>query len=223
MSRSSPAAVALVLREETFVAHPYYDGGLYSGVALPYGYDLGQHDEATFRRHWGRWQAPGDVDLLCAAIGVRGHGAGALLLASHLDAIPVTRAAAQEVFADDSLPRYEAELIGCMPGAEKLGPDAFGALTDLVYNRGPAMDDAHVLPGDRRLEMREIRSIVAAYAATELTSSHIAFLLAIADKLEHMGDRVWPPDVSKENDTLRQRRHDEANLVRASAGRSAAP
>lgn len=210
--RSSAAAVALLLKDEGFVGRPYWPGGV-SGVTLDYGYDLGYHDDATFTRHWSRWLTPDEVTLLGNAVGYRGAGASHVLTGLGLTTIAISVAAAQEVFTDDSLPAVEAEVLAAMPGADELPPDAFGALADLIYNRGPAMGDGP--PQDpRRLEMRAIRSAVAAYAATTLPDGRAAILEGIAHQLDLMGDRLWPDLTNPLDRNLNARRHAEAALVR---------
>ena len=205
MSRSSAEAVALILKEESFTGHPYWPGGM-SGVTLDPGYDLCSHDVLVFRHDWIHLGVAERIALE-VAIGYRGQGAKVILDAHNLAAIAIPRDVALEVFADDSLPTYEQDVLVHLPGSEFLPADAFGALTSCVYNRGSAME------GDRRLELRAIRSAVAAFAATQLPSTRVAALQAMAHQLDAMGTRLWPTDWMG----LRTRRHAEADLVRRAA------
>ena len=213
MTHSSSDAVALIMREEGMVGHPYWPGGL-SGVTLDPGYDLGRHSLNTFRHDW-QGLPSSDMAALEVAIGVRGTGASLLLDAQHLRAIPIPRELALTAFAQDSLPADEHELEVAMPGADELPPDAFGALTDLIYNRGPAMLDGPP-PDPRRAEMRTIRQEVALYAGTTDVTRRPAILESIAAELDAMGDRLWPGASPYDTD-LRNRRHHEAALVRRAA------
>jgi GH24 family phage-related lysozyme (muramidase) len=211
MPRSSPAAIALLLKDESFVGRPYWPGG-FSGVSLDPGYDLGQHTASAFTSDWSPYLPQAAVDALLCAIGVRGQGAGNMI--PTLGSIPIPQTAAMRVFTADSLPQYEQELIDCMPGADQLPADVFGALTDLVYNRGPAMADSPSDPNHaRRFEMRQLRSCVANFAATSLNGVRAGALRAMVNQLHTMGDRLWPND----EEGLKTRRYAEAALIEAVA------
>ena len=220
MSHSSDKGLQLIADEEGCPLHPYWPpASITSGVTLGLGDDLGGETEATFRADWGAALAaagvpPADVNRLAGACGVRGMGAGQL--AAQLHDITIPRQASAAVFRVRLLPQYEAELIACMPGADTLPGDVFGALTDLVYNRGNS------LAGDRRLEMRVIASAVKAFAGTTFAPHRHSCLVVIADQLTHMGDRLWPASADGQttpdwNHILRDRRYAEAALVRATA------
>ena len=219
MSRSSPAAVALICRDEGDPEHPYRPDDLTSGVSIGYGYDLGEHTATELERDWGGDLPASTIAALAPACGVRGQGAQLYLSEHNLAALEIPRDAALAEFSQDSLPQYEQELIECMPGSDQLPADVFGALTDLVYNRGPKMaDDQNDPDHERRFEMRQIRSCVANFAATSLNGVRAGALRAIVNQLHAMADRLWPvPSTNRWNTILHQRRLDEAAMIEALA------
>ena len=99
---------------------------------------------------------------------------------------------AYEVFQRRTIPFWIAQTRLAFPGIEMLPWDTMGALTSLVFNRGPSME------GDRRREMRDIREAVVDKD-----------LPAIAKHLRRM-KRLWR---GKGLDGLLTRREAEAELV----------
>lgn len=187
----SEKAKALLLRHEGYTGRPYWPGGN-SGVTLDYGYDLAHHSAAELWADWAGHLKPDQLKRLQTVIGFTGEAAHRMIVG--LRDIRVTREAAIAVFEKSSAPKYWSLTAGAFPGIESLPADAQGALFSLVYNRGPG------LSGERRAEMRAIRTLVAK-----------GDLKGIAAELRAM-KRLW---AGKGLPGLLARREDEAVLVEA--------
>jgi GH24 family phage-related lysozyme (muramidase) len=173
--------------------------GASSGITLGVGYDLGYVTKEEFRRDWKDKLPPDQMARLERAIGVKGKDAKAI--ASQFSDIKVPQGAANQVFDSATLPKFYAQAKKAFPGMEKLPPDAQGALTSLVFNRGASMK------GDRREEMRNIRSLVSRYQPGNPTPA----LNGIAGEIRDM-KRLW---VGQGLNGLLTRRDNEASLVQS--------
>lgn len=200
--RIAPKAFDLIVRYETggrayydkFLKRPSWPGGA-SGVTLGYGYDLGY--EQNLARDWQAHLSAADLTALGRTLGLTGGRAKQAL--SGVRHIEVPWDVAAEVFNELTLPQEIRKTLAAFPNsAEKLSANAFGALVSLVFNRGPGMN------GDRRLEMRAIRSLIASDATGD------ALHEAISRQFLAMR-RLWP-NTSSDQD-LYDRRTDEADLV----------
>jgi len=180
---------------EKLYAQPTWPGGE-SGVTIGIGYDLGYASKAQIEADWGPHLEQPDRAALAAVQGMK--GVAARQLASGIRHIRIPLVAAEAVFYASTLPRFARLTRETFPGVEKLPPDAQGALLSLVFNRGGS------LAGDRRSEMRAIRDA--------LSGRRVA-LSKIATQVDAM-QRLWP-DVRG----LRDRRHEEAELIRAARRR----
>lgn len=183
-------AVQLIADCEGCASTPMWPGGA-SGVTIGIGYDLGYTSIMHLLHDWSAYYSAEQLTALTFACGVQGAPAQELL-PRYRDFSPLPRTAARAVFISDSLPRYEEQTRQAFPGCEALGENVFGALVSLVYNRGVSMI------GERRREMRTIRSCVAS-----------ADIPGIAQALRDM-KRLW---VGKGLDGLIARREAEAQLV----------
>jgi hypothetical protein len=206
-----PCDPQFVVDHEGLVGHPYWpDGSATSGVTLDVGDDLQFRTPESLRASWESYLAPADLDALVACCGLRGPAAGAAV--QQVAHIVIPRAAALAVFSTDTLPRYEAQTVTAMRGADQLPDAAYTALVDLVFNRGTS------LIGDQRLEMRAIAGAVAAFVATSLPDARAASLRAMVNQLHLMADRLWPvPSANRWDTILHARRLDEAALIAAVA------
>jgi len=110
--------------------------------------------------------------------------------------IEVPWTTALTVFKKSTLPRFIKETLRAFPGADKLHPDAFGALVSLVFNRGASVS------GSSRVEMLNIRNLISSKNYK-----------AIANEIQSM-KRLW---VGKGLDGLLKRRDEEASLVESCA------
>lgn len=157
---------------ERFAKNPVWPGGM-SGITIGVGYDLGQHTAAQFQADWINTY----VDRVPSLLTVCGHtGANAKWLLHTVESVVIPYDAAIDVFDRVILPRYIGMTMRAFPNCERLPQDAFGALVDLVYNRGG--DTSAV--DDRRAEMRAIK--------LAMTSMHVS---AVPGYLRSM-KRLWP-------------------------------
>jgi GH24 family phage-related lysozyme (muramidase) len=185
----SEKAKSLILKFEGLDQPGEWPGGD-SGISIGIGYDLGYEPIASFIRDWGPYLPPAHLERLKAVIGL--FGVRASQASAQLRDIIISKAAAEAVFINGTIPRYEAMTKRAYPGSDKLPADAYGALVSLVYNRGTSMI------GDRRREMKAIRDLVPK-----------GDLKAIADQIRSM-KRLW---IGVGEDGLLARRDAEADLV----------
>lgn len=137
---------------------PIWPGGA-SGVTLGVGYDLGYVREADFAIDWKDFLPKATIDGLSAVCGNKGADAQDNL--SFVSDFDIPWSAAIQQF-QSFLPAVKGETIHAFPEAQNLSDDSFGALVSLVYNRGSSMKKADKDPLDRRIEMRNIRDLLAA-------------------------------------------------------------
>lgn len=166
-----------------------------SGVTVGIGYDLGYVTANAIKRDWAPVIGQQAAVILCMVAGLKGHTAKQALQSNGvLKAVSISYNQAKEVFTERSLPKFYNAALEVYPGMDQLTPNAQGALTSLIFNRGSKMTDA---PGStRRIEMREIKPLVLAKDYT-----------GIAQKIREM-KRLWPNVKG-----LRDRRGKEADLV----------
>lgn len=199
----SEAALQLILDFEG-MDQPSKWPGQASGISLGHGYDLGYHSLSLFRGDWGPHLTPDQLDRLSAAVGKKGQAAANI--AFRFTDIRITKAAADAVFMHSTVPQIKLWAAQTFPGVQTLPPDAQGALTSLVYNRGTD------LQGPRRKEMLDIRTTVAD-ASLSLHSK----LIKIADLILAM-NRLWlSTDPASGHPGIRRRRKAEAKLVQDAA------
>lgn len=194
----SEKAFNLVLQYEVGGGKNYYNKYLKkptwpqgaSGVTIGIGYDLGYNTIEQFDKDWRKLLPEEDFIALSKTIGVKGVSAKQYI--SKLSEINILWDAALIVFQSNTLPRFIKETLKAFPQADKLHPDAFGALVSLVFNRGGST------VGDSRKEMFNIKALVIKKDYK-----------GIAKEIRAM-KRLW---VGKGLDGLLVRREDEAKLV----------
>lgn len=191
-----PEALALILDFEG-IDQPSKWPGNSSGITLGRGYDLGFCTISQLRTDWARHLPAYAIELLERACGVTGRNAAAI--ASRYGNIRITTAAADEVFARATTPKWIAETKRAFPGSQNLPPLIFGALVSLVFNRGGSMD------GPSRLEMRQIHEHIELFNAGQMNLKDTA--KAIANSIKLM-QRLWP-----DTPGLQRRRRAESDLV----------
>lgn len=182
--------------------------GAASGITLGHGYDLGYAEADTFARDWQPHLSSAHIVRLRFAVGKK--GTDAKRIASSFADIRVSEAAAGEVFARATLPRWARAASKTFPGLDRLPVGIRAALTSLVFNRGTSLD-----PQDsRRREMRAIRDLVATLADPALTAGldRSPIIREIAAQLRAM-KRLWQ---GRGLDGLLRRREAEAKLVEES-------
>jgi len=194
----SPNALKLVLDYEVGGGEGYYNKCLKrpcwpkgaSGVTIGVGYDLGYNTQSQFAEDWGGKISDSDFNRLRKCLGFKGSAANARV--GSVRDIEVPWEAALAVFKANTLPRFIKLTLKAFPQADKLHPDAFGALVSLVFNRGSS------LKGSRRAEMARIRDLVP-------SKNYEAIALEIRSM-----KRIW---AGKGLDGLLRRRDKEADLV----------
>jgi len=181
------------------LTRPTWPGGGASGVTIGIGEDLGQMSVAQLHADWDGYLRPGVLARLAACCGVAGEAAERL--ARQVEDIEVSYELAVLVFRRVRLPQFIRTTWQTFAHCDELPADAFGALVDLVFNRGPALEDA---PGDTRESRREMREI-----ATLMRMQHFDL---VPRSLRSM-KRLWP-----EGSGLVKRREAEAVLFERALG-----
>ena len=162
--RVSRRAFDFILEKEGYGSQPYVPGNdQSSGVTIGYGYDLGQQKPQVVANDLAGLLKPEFIKRLQTACGA--HGDAARKLLSSFSDISMSR--------DDALKlavimkrRCAQWTVDAFPGVTSLHPHCQGALLDLVYNRGPGMEDR---PGQKsRAHMRAIRADIAANNTTDV-------------------------------------------------------
>lgn len=168
---------------------PTYPGGA-SGVTIGIGYDLGYNTKIQFAYDWKNVLSESIFKRLEACTGAKGETARQLV--RHVRDIEISWEDAFKVFENSTVPRFINETLRAFPGADKLHPDAFGALVSIVFNRGGSVS------GASRREMLNIRNLIPSKNYN-----------AIASEIRSM-KRLW---IGKGLDGLLKRRDEEAQIV----------
>ena len=124
-----------------------------SGVTIGVGYDLGFNTTAVIRADWSPHLDEQTIQRLLTCAGKTGLTAKAAL--GSVKDIVISWDAAFAVYQDVTIPKFCDQTRTAFPRFDDLDPNCQGALVSLVFNRGAAMK------GDRRIEMRAIRDLVA--------------------------------------------------------------
>ena len=163
-----------------------------SGVTIGIGYDCRFVERSEFEADWDNVLPSSTVAQLVPVLGKE----GAPVLLGPLSAVVVPLKAAMHVFIQRTLPKHLARTKSIYPAvtSDALTPARRTALVSLVYNRGTDLE------GDRRLEMRTIRDLLAAGRLDD-----------VAAQFESM-TRLWNPAVAG---GLIKRRRAEATLWRS--------
>ncbi|MGV4796252.1 hypothetical protein [Rhizobium sp. F40D2] len=180
--------------------HPILPG-VKSGLTIGIGYDMGYTESQDFEDDWAPFLASDVIARLKPACGHPGESE--VTLPSMYSDIEIPWAAAEQQF-EIAIKQTAGQTEHVFPRSSELSPDSFGALVDLVYNRGGALKRDPSDPDDRRREMRMIRQLL-------LTGN----LKDIPDQLIAM-KRLWVGDSRATG--LLKRRDIEAELFRAGLG-----
>src|SRR5205823_2371973 len=193
------AAVSMILEAEGIDQPAKFPGGE-SGISLGYGCDIGADPKSL--EYWRGILTDDQINRLAAAKGKTGRAAADI--ARQFSDIKVSKADALTVFTKHTLPLEIALTRKTYPGIDLLPPTVLGAMTSIVYNRGPGLD------GDRRSEMREIKNVITQFPNTPPERRDVkATLDKIADLIQRM-KRLW--DNTQRG--LLIRRDAEAKLIR---------
>lgn len=157
---------------------PVWPGGA-SGVTGGIGYDFGHNTPAQIADDWKYKLPDHSIQILKRVAGLRGEVAKKALTAQ-IKAVKIPLEPAMEVFKLRALPRYAALTVRAFPGVTELLPDAAGAILDIVYNRGPRLNDSgsKELKEGARSEMRCIAEAIPKkdYEAMAIACDHMARL-----------------------------------------------
>jgi hypothetical protein len=178
---------------EKALQKPTWPGGD-SGVTIGVGYDLGYNTEKQFMADWSPVINLNFINALRPVVGLKGEKAKAMLKGEILN-VRIPYAAALEVFAKSSVPRFYKLTLGIYPEMIHLNEDTQGALVSMVFNRGTKLD------GERRKEMKAIVKLVKDKDYE-----------GIAEEIEK-SKRLWE---QRGLDGLVLRREAEADLIRES-------
>lgn len=137
---------------EAKLVTPEWPGGD-SGVTIGIGYDVGYHTLQELQEHWGGVIGDGDIALLSKAVGLKGQAAQAVVAGQRGVRVPWD--AAMQAYTRSTMPKYGQLVLETFPNAVELAGHSFGALFSLVFNRGAKLE------GERRIEMRRIRDLMA--------------------------------------------------------------
>ena len=192
----SQKALDLIIDAEGCDLSPAWPGGA-SGVTIGYGYDLGYNSPDQIRRDWGSLVNGNVLAFMLACSGLVGEMARRAISPS-TKVLRISQEAAEKVFSEKTLPRFNKLALDTYPGLEKLPEDTIGAITSLVFNRGSSFGKEGQPSWDSRKEMRELAPLIEA-----------GDLQAIAAKILEMS-RLWE---GKGLDGLIKRRYNEADLV----------
>src|SRR5262249_31377276 len=149
------AAVSMIVEAEGIDQPAKWPGGE-SGISLGGGCDIGADPKSL--EYWRGTLTDDQINRLAAAKGKTGSAAANI--ARQFSDIKVSNADALAVFMKSSLPIEIALTRKTYPGIDLLPSTVLGAMTSIVYNRGPD------LSGDRRSEMREIKDVINQFANT---------------------------------------------------------
>jgi GH24 family phage-related lysozyme (muramidase) len=193
------AAVSMILEAEGIDQPAKWPGGE-SGISLGYGCDIGADPKSL--EYWRGILSDDQINRLAVAKGKTGNAAAAI--ARQFSDMKISKDDALRVFMNHTLPIEIALTRKTYPDIDLLPATVLGAMTSIVYNRGPGLD------GDRRSEMREIRDVITQFANTPSERRDVKGTLnKIADLIERM-KRLWGNDQRG----LLIRRDAEAKLIR---------
>lgn len=160
--RSSKAAVNLIVAEEVSSKATYIKKyqkpvwpGVQSGITVGVGYDVGHQTKDKVRTDWTGLIPNAMVEELVRVTGLKGAAAQAQLAKSRR-IVSVPWEAANSVFMNVDMPRWEGIVLRAIPAAKNLPPDCFGVIVSLTFNRGASYNTA----GPRYAEMRAIKAAI---------------------------------------------------------------
>jgi GH24 family phage-related lysozyme (muramidase) len=160
-------------------------------VTIGIGYDLGMTPANEITQAWGPHVSGQDLKILVGLSGATGERAQKLL--PHVKHLKFSWETAKKVFLESTLPIHYLRTLRIYPQVIDLHGHCAGALTSLVFNRGPKLTGTD----GRRVEMAEIQKLLQQND-----------LEAIPAQFEAMR-RLWS---SKSG--LYRRRKEEADLFR---------
>lgn len=192
----SQKAIDLILEEEGCDLTPNWPGGD-SGVTYGRGYDLGYNNKDQIKRDWGSFVTKETLDFMLSCSGLKGQQAKEKI--NPLTRIyKINQRAADSVFLNNTLPRFEKLALETYPGLELLEDNVRGAIVSLVFNRGTSFGTEGKPSWESRREMRALKPLIEA-----------GDLQSISDTIRSM-KRLW---AGKGLNGLLRRRDREADLI----------
>jgi hypothetical protein len=141
-----------------------------SGITIGYGYDLGHQSRDQFTADWKDILPRDHHDRLRSVCGLKGPQARGAALG--VRDIVIRKEDALKALSR-TIDRYGAMTLKAFPGLEKYPADVQGAITSVVYVRGPMMDeDPATIMG--REEMSDLRDLIAQHAECEEIGEKVA-------------------------------------------------
>jgi GH24 family phage-related lysozyme (muramidase) len=128
-----------------------------SGITIGIGYDTKYNTKAQIAKDWGGVLSPTQISALQSVSHLSGKSAHYNGLPKVRNLISIDYEDAEKVFKKTTLPKFAQQTATAFQlTKDRLHPHSNGALTSLVYNRGPSMSTA-----ESRNEMRWIRSNIS--------------------------------------------------------------
>ena len=166
-----------------------------SGVTVGFGFDCGYYTKQEIINTWTGYVNGNVIALMLEVAGMKGIMAKKAITEQMRRAY-ISYDIAGQVFFDKILPSEARRTESTYPGVNELFPDAQAAILDLIYNRGPKLEDEK--GENKRAEMKAIRPMIAAKDYT-----------GMAAQIRSM-KRLW---IGKGMDGLIERRDGEADLI----------
>lgn len=124
-----------------------------SGVTIGFGFDCGYNTKDQIATAMNGILSNDEIKALQSVSGMKGKNAYYNGLPKVKNTVHLSYSDAEQIFKKDSLPRFTKQTANAFVlSSNRLPPDCNGALTSLVFNRGPSMANS-----DSRKEMRWIR------------------------------------------------------------------
>jgi GH24 family phage-related lysozyme (muramidase) len=124
-----------------------------SGVTVGFGMDLGHNTKEQIAKAFKGVASDETIKLLQSVSGLKGRRAYYEGLPKVRHRVSFTYEEAETIFKKDSLPRFTQQTANAFQlSKNRLHPHSNGALTSLVFNRGPSLANT-----DSRKEMRWIK------------------------------------------------------------------
>jgi hypothetical protein len=124
-----------------------------SGVTVGFGFDLGYNTPEQIEKAFKGVLSDKEIEAMKSVAGLKGKRAYYEGLPKVKNVVRVSYEDAEKVFIRDSLPRFTKQTADAFKlSKDRLNPHCNGALTSLVFNRGPSTANT-----DSRKEMRDIR------------------------------------------------------------------
>ena len=127
-----------------------------SGVTVAFGFDLGYNTKEQIRKAFTGVASEAEIVAMQSVAGLKGKNAYYNGLPKVKNLVHFSYEDSEIVFKRDSLPRFTKQTADSFAlSKDRLHPHSNGALTSLVFNRGPS------LIGDSRKEMRWIKTNIS--------------------------------------------------------------